>query len=263
MPKKLIEIASEIVQYQASLTSMTAAEITSSLRQIFSTLHDLQRTESGEIELPTIQEPEPAQALSPKDSIRKDKVICLECGVEMKQLTQKHLAVHGMSPTEYKKKYGFPMKTSLAAKSVSRARSRAMKKKGLPEKLKLYLESRKQAKAEALKPIAPENSIQEDRIVCLECGAEFKQLTGKHLVSHGLAPNEYKKKYGFSMKTPLLAKSVIKAMKEARQKRGLPENLKRVIEAKKQQKDKASTPAATGTAMGVSPNRTKLRKKKA
>ena len=92
MPKKLIEIASEIVQTQVSLTPMTAADITSSLRQVFGTLHELQRAESGEIELPKTQESAPAQALTPEDSIQNDKVICLECGAEMKQLTQKHLA---------------------------------------------------------------------------------------------------------------------------------------------------------------------------
>ena len=61
MPKKLIEIASEIVQTQVSLTPMTAADITSSLRQVFSTLHELQRAESGEIELPKTQESLPSQ----------------------------------------------------------------------------------------------------------------------------------------------------------------------------------------------------------
>ena len=52
MPKKLIEIASEIVQTQVSLTPMSAADIASSLRQVFSTLQELQKAEAGGIELP-------------------------------------------------------------------------------------------------------------------------------------------------------------------------------------------------------------------
>ena len=51
MPKKLIEIASEIVQTQASKTSMTATDIASSLRQVFSTLCEMQKAETGGIEL--------------------------------------------------------------------------------------------------------------------------------------------------------------------------------------------------------------------
>jgi predicted transcriptional regulator len=156
MTKQLIDIASEIVQTQVSSTSMTAADISSSLRQVFSTLHELQKAESGEIELPKIQESAPAQALNPKDSIQKDKVICLECGAELRLLSRAHLVSHGMSAKEYRKKYGFTMRTSLACKTLSRERSKAMKKRGLPEKLQKYIEARRQAKAKASKPAAAE-----------------------------------------------------------------------------------------------------------
>ncbi len=149
MTKKLFEIASEIVRTLVSKASMTADEIASSLRQVFSTLHELQRAESGEIELPQTQESAAAQALTPENSIRNDKVICLECGAEFKQLTQKHLASHDLSPKEYKKKHGFTMRTPLSAKSLTRARQKAAKKRGLPEKLQKYMEARRQEKAKA------------------------------------------------------------------------------------------------------------------
>ena len=156
MSKKLIEIASEIVQSQVSLTSMSATDIASSLRQVFGTLHELQKAESGEIELPKIQEPAPAQALIPENSIQENKVICLECRAEMRQLTTKHLVFHGMNQKEYRKKYGFSMRIPLAAKSLTKARSKAAKKRGLPEKLKKAIEARRQKKVEAKTP--PESS---------------------------------------------------------------------------------------------------------
>ena len=59
MSKKLVEIGSEIVRTQASLTHLSAADITSAPRQVFGTLHELQRAESEEIELPKVEEPEP------------------------------------------------------------------------------------------------------------------------------------------------------------------------------------------------------------
>jgi predicted transcriptional regulator len=155
MSKKLIEIASEIVQSQVSLSSMSAGEITSSLRQVFRTLQDLQKAEVGEFDIGvtesaqgTAPEESPKQ-IKPENSILDNKVICLECGAEMKQLTQKHLAVHGMNPKEYRKKYGFTMRTPLAAKSLIKARSKAAKKRGLPEKLKMFIEARRQEKAAA------------------------------------------------------------------------------------------------------------------
>jgi predicted transcriptional regulator len=156
MTKKLMEIASEIVQTQASRTLMTADDIALSLRQVFSTLQELQQAESGVIELPKIREPKPAKALTPEDSIQNDKVVCLECGAEFKQLTQNHLASHGMSAKEYRKRYGFTMRTSLACKALSKARKKAARKRGLPAKLQKYLEARRQAKAEQARPAVTE-----------------------------------------------------------------------------------------------------------
>jgi predicted transcriptional regulator len=162
MTKKLIEIASEIVQTQVSKTHMSAADIAASLRQVFATLQALQKAESGEIELPKIIELAPAKEgqleekppLTPADSIQNDKVICLECGAEFKQLTQKHLLSHSLNPKEYKKKYGFTMRTPLSAKSLTKARSKAAKKRGLPENLIKAIEAKRQAKAEMSKPAA-------------------------------------------------------------------------------------------------------------
>ncbi|MGA2735248.1 MAG: MucR family transcriptional regulator [Syntrophobacteraceae bacterium] len=162
MTKKLIEIASDIVQTQVSLTSMSATDIASSLRQVFRTLQEMQKAEAGGIELaptaggageaPTEDKP----VLSPANSIQNDKVICLECGAEVRQLSSKHLVSHGMGQKEYKKKYGFSMRTPLAAKSLTKARSKAAKKRGLPEKLQKYIEARRQKKIQSSAKAATE-----------------------------------------------------------------------------------------------------------
>lgn len=138
---------------------MSAADIVSSLRQVFSTLQEIQKVENGEITLAPLPEmseevpPGEKPALFPKDSIQNDKVICLDCGAEMKQLTVRHLSSHSMTPKEYKKKYGFTMRTPLAAKALTKARSKAAKKRGLPENLAKYHEARKQQKSQAKAPI--------------------------------------------------------------------------------------------------------------
>ncbi|MCL5406386.1 MAG: MucR family transcriptional regulator [Deltaproteobacteria bacterium] len=158
MGRKIIEIASEIVQTQVSLAPMSASEITSSLRQVFGTLLELQKAESGEIDLLQVQEApatqeKPSGPISAESSIQNDKVICLECGAEMKQLTQKHLISHGITSKEYKKKYGFPMRTPLAAKALTKARSKAAKKRGLPANLVKAIEARRQSKVESVAPV--------------------------------------------------------------------------------------------------------------
>lgn len=155
MSKRLIEIASEIVQTQVSLTPMSSCEIASSLKQVFITLQDLQKAElEGTDPVLSTETAEGAEEttapkLMPENSILNDKIICLECGAEFKQLTEKHLTIHSMTPKEYRKKYGFTSRTPLAAKSLTRARSKAAKKRGIPENLKKFLEARRQGKMEA------------------------------------------------------------------------------------------------------------------
>ena len=163
MGRKIIEIASEIVQTQVSLAPMSSAEITASLRQVFGTLLDLQKAETGDVDLQQAVESAPGQEksagpISPENSIQNDKVICLECGAEMKQLTQKHLVSHGISSKEYKKKYGFPMRTPLAAKALTKARSKAAKKRGLPENLVKAIEARRQSREERVEPLEEKKS---------------------------------------------------------------------------------------------------------
>ena len=150
MTKQLLEIAAEIVQTQAASASMTTVEIASSLRQVFSTLQAMQKAETGGTVLAPQMMPEEApKAIAPQNSIQDDKVICLECGAEMRQLTSKHLVSHGMNQKDYRQKYGFTMRTPLSAKSLTKARSKAAKKRGLPEKLQKYIEARRQKKAAA------------------------------------------------------------------------------------------------------------------
>jgi predicted transcriptional regulator len=161
MSKKLIEIASEIIQTQVALSPMSSQEIVSSLRQVFGTLQELQKAETGQVELPEaleigLSEIKTMEPLSPRDSVQENKVICLECGAEMRQLTIKHLSSHDMNLKEYKKKYGFTMKTPLSAKSLTKARSKAAKKRGLPENLKKAIEARRQRKAATSIQATPE-----------------------------------------------------------------------------------------------------------
>ncbi|WP_028578939.1 MucR family transcriptional regulator [Desulfogranum japonicum] len=84
----------------------------------------------------------------------------------------------------------------------------------------------------------PKKSIQKNKVVCLECGQEFKMLSPKHLKSHGLTSKEYRKKYGFSARQPLCARSLSERRSQSGKERGLPENLRKAIEARTKNKKK-------------------------
>ena len=89
--------------------------------------------------------------------------------------------------------------------------------------------------------MSPEKSLQKNKVICLECGQEFKMLSPKHLSSHGLTSREYRVKYGFSLRQPLCAKSLSDRRKKAGKARGLPDNLRKAIAQRKKRKTK--TPA--------------------
>jgi len=94
------------------------------------------------------------------------------------------------------------------------------------------------APGEVKPAMSPDKSIQRNKVVCLECGQSFKMLSPKHLKSHDLTPKEYRKKYGFSMRQPLCAKSLSEKRSSSGKKRGLPENLKKAIAARTKGKKK-------------------------
>lgn len=91
---------------------------------------------------------------------------------------------------------------------------------------------------EANPVIDPKKSIQKNKIVCLECGQEFKMLSPKHLKSHGLTSKEYRKKHGFSARQPLCAKALSEKRSQSGKERGLPDNLRKAIEMRTKDKGK-------------------------
>ena len=160
--KKLLDIAAEIVQAQASVGQMSAEQIEQSLIKTFSTLQRMQKAEEcgcfmSEDAAEESRAAEEARVAKkePRESIQDDKIVCLECGTEMRQLTTKHLSAHDLTPREYKQKWGFSLKQALSAKSLTKARSKAAKKRGLPENLVKFLEERRRKKVERASASGP------------------------------------------------------------------------------------------------------------
>ena len=48
----------------------------------------------------------------------------------------------------------------------------------------------------------PRQAVEEERIICLICGARFRQLTNTHLKGHALSALEYKRRFGYNRGQP-------------------------------------------------------------
>lgn len=81
------------------------------------------------------------------------------------------------------------------------------------------------AEGEAPGKVAPQDSIQRHRIICLECQKEFKLLSTRHLALHGLDAREYKRKYGLPMRQALSAKSLTTTRRRIAREKGLGDKL--------------------------------------
>jgi predicted transcriptional regulator len=72
---------------------------------------------------------------NPMQSIQRHQIICLESGKAYKVLSNRHLALYGLTSREYKKKWGIPLRTPLSARSLSAQRRKVAKERGLGQYL--------------------------------------------------------------------------------------------------------------------------------
>lgn len=118
--------ALEIVKAQASVRTMSEEEITSMVQKLAADIRAI--AEGGTLEV--LEE----SAVDPKKAIREKSVLCCVCGKSFKVLTKKHLASHGLTPEEYREKFGYKKKLPLVCKSLQRERRKKMKEMKLWEK---------------------------------------------------------------------------------------------------------------------------------
>ncbi|MBI1987170.1 MAG: MucR family transcriptional regulator [Nitrospinae bacterium] len=154
MAKTLVEMAAEIVGAQATHGKMNPQEVSEAISTVFKALKRARADEEGITgfeergeEREEEKEGRERREMTPKGSIQKNRITCLECGQAFKQLSRRHLEGHGLTPKEYKKKYGFSMRQALAAKAISEQRRKVATEKGLGKKL---VEARRRKAAEKI-----------------------------------------------------------------------------------------------------------------
>lgn len=137
MSKSLVEMCTDIVSAQASHTPMSSEDIAESLRHIFRTLQEVQQ-------IGDITEQEEGMTRDPQSSIQRNQVLCLECGKAFKLLSNRHLALHGLTPRAYKHKHGIRMTQALSARTLSARRRKLAKELGMGKQLAEWRAERKQ-----------------------------------------------------------------------------------------------------------------------
>jgi len=139
MSKTLVEMCTDIVSAQAGHTAMSSEDIVESLRRVFRTLQEVQLLGGA-----TENEESSVTSRDPQSSIQRNQVLCLECGKAFKLLSNRHLALHDLTPRAYKHKYGIRMTQALSARTLSTRRRKLAKELGMGKQLAEWRAERKQ-----------------------------------------------------------------------------------------------------------------------
>ncbi|MEL6827754.1 MAG: MucR family transcriptional regulator [Pseudomonadota bacterium] len=122
-PAAILKCASDIVSAYVSNNPMQSAELPELIRDIHATLNALDSAGGTAAAL------EPAVPV--KKSITDDFLICLEDGKKFKSLKRHLRSKYGLSPEQYREKWGLPYDYPMVAPSYARKRSALAKEMGL------------------------------------------------------------------------------------------------------------------------------------
>lgn len=116
--------AAALTAAQARVRVMTEDELLEFLRNLAVGLRAVQAGSEAPEEAPP----------DPRKAVRERSILCLESGKSYKVLTRKHLAKFGLTPTQYREKWGYPRDMPLVCKALQRERRRKMREMKLWER---------------------------------------------------------------------------------------------------------------------------------
>lgn len=82
----------------------------------------------------TQEQEKPKPAVNPKRSVTHDYIICLEDGKQFKSLKRHLMSHYGLTPDEYRARWGLPSDYPMVAPAYAEARSRLAREMGLGRK---------------------------------------------------------------------------------------------------------------------------------
>ena len=127
MSETLITLTSDIVAAHVSNNSVTVDDVPALISNVYSALSGLGGNGTSE-------EERPDPAVSVRASVKKDPIICLDCGKKMKML-KRHLSTeHDMSPEDYRQRWDLPSDYPMVAPDYADTRRDLAKKIGLGRK---------------------------------------------------------------------------------------------------------------------------------
>ena len=127
MQDMLITHTTDIVVSYVANNSLGADDVSSLIRGIYGTLAGL-----GQESAAPAARPDPAVSI--RSSIKRDHIVCLEDGKKMKMLKRHLMTDHGLTPDEYRARWGLASDYPMVAPDYADKRRDLAKKIGLGRK---------------------------------------------------------------------------------------------------------------------------------
>lgn len=127
MTETLITLASDIVAAHVSNNSVSVDDVPTLITNVYGALAGLgSGTKAVEVA------PEPAVSI--RSSVKKDHIVCLDCGKKMKMLKRHLMTEHGMTIDEYKARWNLGPDYPMVAPDYAETRRTLAKQIGLGRK---------------------------------------------------------------------------------------------------------------------------------
>lgn len=122
----LLKLTSDIVAAYVAKNPTAAGDLPAVIRSVHATLSNLSGT-------PSVADPATSQrpAVPIKKSITPEYLVCLEDGKKLKMLKRYIRSRYGLSPDQYRAKWGLPQDYPMVASNYAAVRSEFAKKIGL------------------------------------------------------------------------------------------------------------------------------------
>jgi predicted transcriptional regulator len=120
----MIENVAEIVAAFVKRNQVPSADLPALIQQVRASLASLGQA-------PPASPPSLTPAVSIRASIRPEYLVCLACGQKHKMMKRHLSTAHGMTPQEYRAKWGLAPRYPMIAKDYSTRRSELAKQIGL------------------------------------------------------------------------------------------------------------------------------------
>ncbi|MCT2558304.1 MucR family transcriptional regulator [Tsuneonella sp. YG55] len=124
MSETLITLTSDIVAAHVSNNNVAVEDVPALITTVYGALSGLG---GGAAE----EEEKPEPAVSIRSSVKKDHLVCLEDGKKMKMLKRHLMTEHGMTPDEYRQRWGLGSDYPMVAPDYAETRRDLAKKIGL------------------------------------------------------------------------------------------------------------------------------------